>query len=166
MLWLTNQKSLRKKHYAAVQVWQGDPFHKEVHKVDEVSKTLPRSRPAGSLSNLGPKDWKKEIMFQVNENNLRAFIFGRLARIKSSVEKKVRKDNALRKDIEAKLEIWDFIEEITKLTIIELLEWDWDNPDFEIFLKCYNRTLSKKSKSLTFTIINNNFRMAIPGRDW
>ena len=143
VLWLSNQKSLRRKHYAAIHVWQGDPFHKDVHKADEVIMTVPRSKPAGGLSNLGPKDWKKEINFQINENNLRSFIFGRLTKAKTSVGKKIRKDCALKKDIEAKMEIWDFIEEVMKLTIIELLEWDWENPDFNIFLKCYNRTLSK-----------------------
>ena len=142
VLWLTNQKMLRKKQFAAIHCWQGDPFHKELHAVDEVNKILPRADPAGSLSNLGPKNWKKEISFQICENNIRAFIFKRLKKIKASVEKKVQKDNALQKDVKTKMEAWDFVEEVTKLTIINLLEWDWENPDFNLFAKAYNHTLS------------------------
>ena len=145
VLWLTNHKTIYKRQFAAVHCWQGDPFNKDTHKMDEISKTVPRTASAGSLSNFGPKEWRKEINFQINENNLRNFIFGRLKKIKSSVGKKVRKDNALQKDVNMKMEVWDFIEEVTKLTIIKLLEWDWENPDYDIFLKCYNHTLSKSN---------------------
>ena len=141
MLWLTNQNSLRRKHYAAVHVWQGDPFHKELQATDEVTKCIPRSNPAGPLSDKGVKNWRKEIYFQLPENNIRNFIFGRLKKIKGSVEKKVLKDNSLQRDIKMKMEIWSFVEEVARLTIVELLEWDWENPDFKIFSKCYNNTL-------------------------
>ena len=142
VLWLTNQKSLRRRHYAATHYWQGDPFHKDVHATDEVVKCVPRAPPAGPLSNQGFKNWKKEIHFQICENNIRNFIFGRLKKIKSSVGKKVQKDLSSKKCATPKTECWDFIEEFTRLLIIELLSWDWEEPNYNIFSDCYNTTLS------------------------
>ena len=60
-----------------------------------------------------------------------------------AVSKKWQKEKASQKEIKVKGEIWTFIEEFTKLVVIELLEWDWESPDFNLFQKCYNRTLSK-----------------------
>ena len=144
--WLNHQKNNRKRQFAAVHVWQGDPFRKKLHATDEIYKCLPRSRPAGSLSNLGFKNFKEEIFFEVCENNIRVFVFSKLRRSKHSVHKKIKKDLKDRKEILEKMEIWDFIEEFFKLMLIKFLEWDWENPNFNLAKECYDNTLSKFSK--------------------
>ena len=128
-----------------VQLWQGDPFHKKVHATDSIFKHLPRSEPAGSLSNFGYKNFKEEVLFEICENNVRNFIFTKLKRSSISIHKKIRRDIRDKNEIKVKMEIWNFTEEIFKLLITRLLEWDWENPNLLIFKDCYDHTLSKKN---------------------
>ena len=145
--WLADQKAARKRQYAAVHKWQGDPFNKKLHATDEIYKIVPRSKPAGSLSNLGPKPFREEIFFEICENNIRVFIFSKIKRSKVSVQKKIKRDFQDKDEIKENFEIWEFIEEIFKLLIVKLMDWDWENPDLSIYNKCYNETLRKYIKT-------------------